>query len=205
MDIFSLGCVFFYVLTTGGHPFGPVSEMETCQHNIGKGNFSLSGLKNHCTEFVAEDLIREMAKLDAFRRPGAGTILEHPLLWDTTKMLQFFHQIGNYMEDKKSEYAGRFRDKLERSAAVVFEGSWMERLDKGTQKDVQGFKKECTKLYSLLRVVRNKIEHFWHLRPELREIYRGSPEGVAHYYNQRFPKLLIYTYWTEQEWTSGHI
>ena len=207
VDIFSLGCVFFYVLTTGGHPFGPVSEMETCQHNISKGNSSLSGLKDHCTNFVAalaEDLIREMTKLDASRRPGAGTILKHPLLWDTTKILQFFHRIGNYMEDRKSEDASRLRDMLECNVAVVFEGSWMERLDKAAQKDVQGFKKECTKLCSLLRVVRNKIEHFWHLRQELREIYLGSPEGVAHYYNQRFPKLLAYTYWTEQEWTRGH-
>ena len=37
MDIFSLGCVFYYTLTDTGHPFGSVKHLEKCQGNITNG------------------------------------------------------------------------------------------------------------------------------------------------------------------------
>ena len=37
MDIFSLGCVFYYTLTDTGHPFGSVDHLKKCQRNINNG------------------------------------------------------------------------------------------------------------------------------------------------------------------------
>ena len=34
MDIFSLGCVYYYTLTDKGHPFGSIKHLHTCQGNI---------------------------------------------------------------------------------------------------------------------------------------------------------------------------
>ena len=70
-------------------------------------------------------------------------------------------------------------------------------LWKGTSKVSKTEQK--TQLCGLLRVIRNKIEHFQKLGQELKTIYNGSPEGVIYYYNNCFPKLLIYTYRALQE------
>jgi serine/threonine-protein kinase/endoribonuclease IRE1 len=42
VDIFALGCLFYYTLTSGDHPFGDKFEREV---NILKGAVSLDGLE----------------------------------------------------------------------------------------------------------------------------------------------------------------
>ncbi|KAJ3058290.1 bifunctional endoribonuclease/protein kinase ire1, partial [Quaeritorhiza haematococci] len=62
IDIFSAGCVFYYVLTSGEHPFGDRFSREI---NILKGNFRLDKLDGLGVEGVeAKDLIRRMVAKD---------------------------------------------------------------------------------------------------------------------------------------------
>ena len=202
VDIFSLGCVFYYVLTMAGHPFGSITDPSTCQHNISEGSLSESfeiGMDECCSAFVmslATDVIRKMIQCKGSDRPEACAILKHPLL---ETVVTFFHDMGNYMEDSSPNLT-HLKVMLEKNAATVFEGSWMEKLEKPVRKDVQGFKKQCREICGLLRVVRNKIEHVRYLGEEVKRTYRGSPEGVVQYYNKHFPRLLLYAYCTEQEW-----
>lgn len=58
VDIFALGCLFYYTLTNGDHPFGDKFEREV---NILKGSVSLGGLQGMGEEGEeAVDLIRRM-------------------------------------------------------------------------------------------------------------------------------------------------
>lgn len=58
VDIFALGCLFYYSLTSGDHPFGDKFEREV---NILKGAASLDGLEGMGEEGAeAVDLIRRM-------------------------------------------------------------------------------------------------------------------------------------------------
>lgn len=60
IDIFSLGCIFYYVLTKGEHPFGSRYEREV---NILKGEMSLEQLDGFDEEaFEAQQLIRSMLR-----------------------------------------------------------------------------------------------------------------------------------------------
>ena len=202
VDIFSLGCVFFYVLSRGGHPFASSvsNTVEELQDNIGSDHFSLESLNEHCNGSVAHmaiDVIGSMIQNHAKKRPSVVCVQQHPLFWTIDKQVDFYHKTGNRLDSKK--YSIQLEQQLEQKSEEVFEGSWMERLPKAVRKDVDGFKKQKTHIRGLLRVIRDKIEHFYKLRPELKDIYNNSPEGLVHFYNSHFPKLLLYTYRVRQE------
>lgn len=62
IDIFSLGCIFYYVLTGGEHPFGGRYEREM---NILRGEVELSSLDGLGEEAgEGQDLIRGMVESD---------------------------------------------------------------------------------------------------------------------------------------------
>jgi serine/threonine-protein kinase/endoribonuclease IRE1 len=66
IDIFSLGCVFFYILSRGNHPFGDRYMREA---NIVKGQFNLDQLQVlGDSGYEADDLIRSMLSHDPRRR-----------------------------------------------------------------------------------------------------------------------------------------
>lgn len=68
IDIFSLGCVFYYVLTDGCHPFDKNGWFMR-EANIVKGSFNLDGLQILGDyAFEADDLIRSMLSLDPRKR-----------------------------------------------------------------------------------------------------------------------------------------
>ena len=204
VDIFSLGCVFYFVATLGGHPFGSISDMESCQRCIISQDysFSLSSFQANRFKdflnvaFMAEDLIGEMIHFTPDDRLKASDILDHPLLWSSSQMLKFFTIIGDCIMDELDPNIVAFKEMLESEADTVFDGSWMDKLHKAIRRDVKGFKKKKGELCSLLRVVRNKIVHFDHMGDELRKIYSGNCEGVVQYFVNCFPRLVSYTYRT---------
>lgn len=68
VDIFALGCLFYYTLTNGGHPFGDRFEREV---NILKNVKSLEGLEIYGEEGVeGVDLIESMLDPTASERCG---------------------------------------------------------------------------------------------------------------------------------------
>lgn len=66
VDIFALGCLFYYILTSGAHPFGDRYEREA---NILKDTKSLSALESYGEEGLeAIDLITLMLDPDPSKR-----------------------------------------------------------------------------------------------------------------------------------------
>nr|DBA19328.1 TPA: hypothetical protein GDO54_015184 [Pyxicephalus adspersus] len=88
VDIFSAGCVFYYVLACGKHPFG---DSLRRQGNILNGSYQLPHLEEETHEkVVALDLIERMISSDPQLRPSAPCVLRHPFFWSREKQLQFF-------------------------------------------------------------------------------------------------------------------
>lgn len=72
----------------------------------------------------------------------------------------------------------------------------MKELHKSVRSDCKGHKEQKEKVCGVLRVIRNKVQHFEDLGPKLRNIFFGTHEGVVKYFVNCFPKLLLHTYRT---------
>jgi serine/threonine-protein kinase/endoribonuclease IRE1 len=70
VDVFALGCLFYYTLTSGGHPYGDRFEREV---NILRNSKDLKGLEPFGEEGVeARDLIERMLLPDSASRYDRG-------------------------------------------------------------------------------------------------------------------------------------
>ena len=218
VDIFSMGCVFYYALTEGGHPFGTVNDMKICQENITKkilptvdrGKLNSNQLINYRKE-QAKDLIEAMITFDPNKRPSASEVLDHPFFWEERKMVRFFRDIGDCFDDIKAKDYASLRTYLRADTQTVFNGNWMDAIeDSEVKKDVK--ERNGKDMCSLLKVVRDKITHIDRMIESARktskekgktssqklvEIYKDKA-GVAKYYNKLFPQLLIHTYYAKK-------
>ena len=201
VDIFSLGCVFYYVLSKGCHPFGPTNNLEKCQQAIcddkepNLENLKVEGETSGLKVTLAKDLIVSMLQHDHKKRPKARWVLQHPLFWSDERTSKFYHDIGKLAVDKDHE---TFQEMLRANSSEVFTGRWVTYLDEVVKRDVNK-KFDILDICKLLRTIRNKAEHFEGSSEELKYTLYGSSEGVARYFNEKFPRLLLYTFYTKEK------
>lgn len=85
--MFSLGCLFYYVLSEGKHPFG---EPLRRQANILSGEYELGDLKGEtCQIELARMLISKLICANAEERPPANVVYIYPLFWSQSRILIF--------------------------------------------------------------------------------------------------------------------
>ena len=186
-DILCLGYVFYFMLTRE-EVTGENLVRDPVPVDVGA---KLHGCFNQQEQHIASMATDLVSKMIDSNQMKAYEIREQPFLWRNEARKNFFRKIGNLVQDKKHPIT----EELERNRSKIFNGDWMSRLDSVVQSDVRGFKDAKTELRGLLRVIRNKIEHFEKIeKPELRQIYLGSSNGVVEYYMRCFPELLLYTY-----------
>ncbi|KAJ1841002.1 bifunctional endoribonuclease/protein kinase ire1, partial [Coemansia sp. RSA 486] len=97
VDIFSMGCVFYYVLTDGDHPFGDRLSRE---QRILAGTPDLRALESSDIPSATEavDLIAHMVARLERDRPSAASVLVHPYFWDATQRLAFIQDVSDCLE-----------------------------------------------------------------------------------------------------------
>ncbi|XP_011628993.1 serine/threonine-protein kinase/endoribonuclease IRE1a isoform X2 [Amborella trichopoda] len=92
IDIFSLGCILYFCMTKGRHPFGEPLERDL---NISNGKIDLR-LVDCIPE--ADDLLSRMLAHDLTMRPTAQEVLLHPLFWTDEWRLQFLKETSDRIE-----------------------------------------------------------------------------------------------------------
>uniref|UniRef100_G1N759 Serine/threonine-protein kinase/endoribonuclease IRE1 n=1 Tax=Meleagris gallopavo TaxID=9103 RepID=G1N759_MELGA len=191
VDIFSAGCVFYYVVSEGSHPFGKSLQRQA---NILLGAYSLEFLDaGRHEDIVARDLIEQMINMDPQKRPSASCVLKHPFFWSLEKQLQFFQDVSDRIE--KEALDGPIVKQLERGGREVVKMDWREHITVPLQTDLRKFRSyKGGSVRDLLRAMRNKKHHYRELPPEVQETLGSIPDDFVHYFTARFPHLLLHTY-----------
>lgn len=163
VDIFSLGCVFYYVLTRGHHPFG---ENMKRQANILNGDYDLTHLfaaaeETTHTNVLAEELIADMIEEEAGKRPTAVAVLNHPLFWKSERILSFLQDVSDRVE-KALPSVDPLRT-LEKNAQLIVKDDWSAQLETEITIDLRKFRGyQGGSVRDLLRALRNKVsERIW--------------------------------------------
>uniref|UniRef100_A0A8D3DFZ8 Serine/threonine-protein kinase/endoribonuclease IRE1 n=1 Tax=Scophthalmus maximus TaxID=52904 RepID=A0A8D3DFZ8_SCOMX len=196
VDIFSAGCVFYYVVSLGSHPFGKSLQRQA---NILLGTYSLDHLQtDKHGDFVARDLIEKMLSMEPHQRPSAESVLKHPFFWSLEKELQFFQDVSDRIE--KEPLDGPIVRQLERWGRAVVKGDWREHITVPLQTDLRKFRSyKGGSVRDLLRAMRNKKHHYRELPADVQETLGSIPDDFVSYFTSRFPHLLMHTYlamWT---------
>jgi serine/threonine-protein kinase/endoribonuclease IRE1 len=203
IDIFSLGIVFFYVLTKGSHPFD-CGDRYMREVNIRADKYNLDGLDVLGDyAFEARDLIASMLSHEPKQRPSAHQVMAHPFFWSPKKRLNFLCDVSDHFEKEKRDPPTAALESLESYAPSVCGSDFLKPLGKefveslGKQRKYTG-----TRVLDLLRALRNKKNHYEDMSDKLKEHVGALPDGYLGFWSRKFPNLLI-TCWNvvyEVEW-----
>ncbi|EKM57175.1 uncharacterized protein PHACADRAFT_254759 [Phanerochaete carnosa HHB-10118-sp] len=193
VDIFALGCLFYYVLTMGGHPFGERYEREM---NILKDTKCLDGLERFGEEgSEAVDLICKMLSPEPYARPDTSTCLLHPYFWDPGKRLNFLQDASDRFEIMCRDPRDQMLIELEKDAFNVVGNDWNARLDKWFIENLGKFRKyDGRSVQDLMRALRNKKHHYQDLPDHVKRQIGPMPEGFLAYFTRRFPRLFLHVH-----------
>ncbi|CAO2817479.1 unnamed protein product [Amaranthus hypochondriacus] len=200
VDLFSLGCVLFFCMTGGKHPFGDIFERDA---NIVKNQKDLF-LIEHVPEAV--DLITHLLDPNPEWRPKAAEVFHHPLFWNSEKRLSFLRDASDRVELEDREVDSELLEALEATAPVALGGKWDDKLESSFLTNITRYRRyKYDSVRDLLRVIRNKLNHYRELPTDIQEVLGSVPEGFDSYFTARFPNLLIevfrviYDYCWEEE------
>nr|XP_013098827.1 unnamed protein product [Stomoxys calcitrans] len=195
VDIFSLGCVYYYVLSRGQHLFGDALKRQA---NILTNDHILDHLKpdnsNECSKYIlAGELISDMIHRDPQCRPPAKCIGNHPTFWTDKKILAFLQDVSDRVE--KLQFNVEPLKSLEKNGTIVVLEDWNIHLDPIITEDLRKFRGYMgASVRDLLRALRNKKHHYHELSDEMQNILGSIPHEFTNYWISKFPYLISHAY-----------
>ena len=194
-DIFSLGCLFFWVLTGGCHPYDDKEGWaQIREFNIKKNNLqNMHKLDLGSDTEEPTRLIEHMLAHRPEERPSVDAILQHPFFWKPGERLAFLCDVSDHFEREPRDPPSWQLDLLERVGPVVIEkGDFLKMLPQ-TFVDTLGKQRKYTgsRMLDLLRALRNKKNHYEDMPEEVKRKVGPLPAGYLQFWTTKFPKLLM--------------
>ena len=191
VDIFSLGCIIYYIITNGKHPYGDNIEREK---NITLNQINLNYLTDDkLSDVLAKDLISSMIQYKASLRCTADEVKHHLYFWNDDVRLQFILDVSDTLEDCKKYSI--YKLLIEQDTTSVIGDNWKVKLSPLLLDNLKRYRRYNQHYISdFLRVIRNKKHHYHELPTSLKSDMGTMPSGFINYFLHRFPKLLLYIY-----------
>ncbi|CAI7853143.1 unnamed protein product, partial [Closterium sp. NIES-53] len=140
--------------------------------------------------------------------PPAHEVQRHPFFWPAEQRLAFLRDASDRVEGEDRELHSPLLNALEAVAPRAIArkggiskapgekgGGWNERVDGALLGNLGKYRRyNFHSVRDLLRVIRNKCNHYRELPPELQELLGPLPDGFERYFRDRFPHLLLEVY-----------
>ncbi|KAJ7966988.1 putative Kinase [Quillaja saponaria] len=189
VDLFSLGCVLFFCVTGGKHPFGGSIERDVNILNNQKDLVLVENIPE------AVDLFSHLLDPKPDMRPKAVDVLLHPLFWSSEMRLSFLRDASDRVELEDREDKSELLVAIESIAPVALDGNWDAKMEAAFIINIGRYRRyKFDSVRDLLRVIRNKLNHYRELPLEIQKLLGPVPEGFESYFSSRFPRLLIEVY-----------
>lgn len=186
VDLFSLGCVLFFCISGGRHPFGKNHDRDS---NIENGKPDFFPI-DHIPE--STHLLSRLLDMDPSKRPTIKDVMVHPLFWGCEKRLSFLRDTSDRVELEDRESHSPLLEDLEAASSVALGCSWDEKLDTAFLESLHRHRRyNYDSVRDLLRVIRNKSNHYRELPQDVQQLVGTLPEGYENYFRNKFPRLLL--------------
>ncbi|CAH1996027.1 unnamed protein product [Acanthoscelides obtectus] len=195
VDMFSLGCLYYYVLSNGSHPFG---DSLRRQANILMGKYDLPEIKGpDWVVNIQKTLVSALISPAPEVRPSCKATLEHPMFWDYSMILAFFQEVSDRVE--KAEPDNYVLRQLEDNGEQIVKLDWRIHIHEEVSSDLKKYRSyQGHSVRDLLRALRNKKHHFRELSTEAQKLLGDDVASFTTYWTERFPLLLVHTWITMQ-------
>ncbi|BEI85390.1 hypothetical protein CcaverHIS002_0507910 [Cutaneotrichosporon cavernicola] len=192
VDLFALGCLYFWILMSGEHPYGETYNREA---NIVKGDAvnmeHLSILGEEGVE--AQHLIGQLLSAEPSERPDTSECLIHPFFWTSAKRLAFLCDASDRFEIMEPEETTLAL--LEKNADQVVGKNWYSKMDRVFTSSLGKYRKyRGESVRDLLRAMRNKKHHYQDMDPSAQKHMGALPAGFLNYFTTKFPKLFLHVH-----------
>ncbi|KAH9397561.1 Serine/threonine-protein kinase/endoribonuclease IRE1 [Tyrophagus putrescentiae] len=189
-DIFSMGCLVYYTITGGDHPFG---NLLSRQSNIINGTTDLEAIKEE-EHAAVYSLVESMVAADPDSRPPIEAVVKHPFFWNAKQSLAFLQDISDRIESEKAADSPLV-SALEYGSLDVCKGDWRRQLSVELQEDLRKFRNyKGSSVRDLLRAIRNKRHHYHELDQRLQAALGAIPGEFVTYFTSKFPRLIVHSY-----------
>lgn len=197
VDVFSLGLLLFHCATGGLHPFGDGSVERDAGILTGEPDLSPLHDLPELMHLVAGCLLQEPRA-----RPSAAAVCCHPALWTPERRLQFLLDLSNHMETEDRAGDRALLDAMESFALEAAGPNWVRNISQGLRDNLGKYRRyDGSSVRDLLRIIRNKHQHYRELPSELQAALGDLPKGYLAYFSRRFP-LLVLAMWA---FALGHL
>jgi serine/threonine-protein kinase/endoribonuclease IRE1 len=200
-DIFSMGCVMYFVLSKGQYLFG---------YGIDRSFDRKAKLNTKGMNPTYADLIESMVNCNDSERSSIKEVLKHPTFWSSEKALEFFTDLKNvlFSDDTTNMKTSNFKkvqddviNELQGKKQQIIGGdNWFEKLDTEIQNYENNKKtnkirdKNKKSVVELINYIRNKNQHWNELDGDVFKKFGETRKSYIDYFLNRFPSLLIHTY-----------
>lgn len=193
-DIFSLGCVFYYVFSNGKHPFG--ENAADIKSNIERNSPCVR--ISHLKEPKIIHLFYLMTRQKPDARPTAAAVLKHPLFWSEKTMLAYLVSVSNAADQPTvTSEISEIMDKIEKYPLLkpyyepATSKGWIRFLCQDVQAYVSGIgcKRKAYKgdlFFDLVRAIRNMQAHYVALPKNVQIAVGEVPYSFMKYWLNRF-------------------
>jgi serine/threonine-protein kinase/endoribonuclease IRE1 len=153
IDVFSLGCIFYFALSNVDHAFEEEFAEDTSSMLPTVAQSSIYHIvEKNWQRILAKSLIENMIKTDPYERPNVEEILQHPIFWNVYKAYTFFHKCFETMNSYEKELN---QTKIENNASNVIQKNWIDHLKSDFSAQQQ--KASGSKVKDLLFFISEKV------------------------------------------------